>query len=82
MAFLALAQNAASLPPLTPPVDDEDVDDAPALDDDELELDDPPHAAATDSTAASMITHNDLRISITPLIAGTCRGKTLLHIGR
>jgi hypothetical protein len=51
-------------------VDDEGVDDAPALDDDELELDDPPHAAATDSTAASMTTHNDLRISITPLIAG------------
>jgi len=34
MAFLALAQNAASLPPLTPPVDDEGVEDAAALDDD------------------------------------------------
>src|SRR5581483_6671389 len=58
IAFLAELQNYESLSP--PPPDDDDgaeadgVDD-PALDD-ELELDDPPHAAARDSTATSVIT--------------------------
>jgi hypothetical protein len=63
---LAAEQNAASL--TLPPLEEEDgVEElAPGLLD-ELELDDPPQAAARVSTAASVTTQIDLRIPLTPL---------------